>query len=515
MITIPVKPFLLLILDGWGYREEKDGNAILAADTPTWDQLWQQANHTLISGSGTAVGLPQGQMGNSEVGHLNIGAGRVVYQDYTRIENSIADGSFQQNTVLIDAIDSAIQQDKAVHILGLLSDGGVHSHQNHIHAALELAAIRGVKKLYLHAFLDGRDTPPRSAQKYLAQCEAFLTKIACGQIASLTGRYYAMDRDQRWERVQACYELLSEGKTHFHATSAQNGLDMAYSRGENDEFVKPTAIHAADTAAIQMNDGDSVIFMNFRADRAREISQCLWDNNFNQFPRQKHPQIHFATLTEYADYLKAPIVFKPIHLSNVLGEYLAKLGKTQLRIAETEKYAHVTFFFNGGREAAFTNEDRILIPSPKVATYDLQPEMSAEELTDKLTQAITAQKYDVIICNFANPDMVGHTGILSAAICAIETVDACLAKILLAIKQVGGEILITADHGNVEQMVDANTGQAHTAHTNEPVPLVYVGRSAKFIVNDGNLSDLAPTLLYLMDLTIPPEMTGRIILQLQ
>ncbi len=510
------QPLILIILDGWGYTETNQYNAIAAAHKPTWDKLWQAYPHTLISGSGIDVGLPPGQMGNSEVGHLTIGAGRLVPQDYARIDHAIADKSFFTNAVLLQTVNDAISQGKAIHILGLLSPGGVHSHENQIHAMLELAANQGAKQIYLHAFLDGRDTPPKSALASLKALEKKCKHLQVGQIASIMGRYYAMDRDNRWERVQAAYDLLTQGKGVYQAQTAEAGLELAYERGENDEFVKPTAICNDDKHASIIADGDAVIFMNFRADRARQLTRAFTDKNFEHFARTVVPRLaNFVTLTQYAKDIKAAVAFPPMNMQNGLGEIIAKQGWKQLRIAETEKYAHVTFFFNGGIEAAFAGEERILIPSPKVATYDLQPEMSAFELTESLVQAISCGQFATIICNFANPDMVGHTGNFTATVKAIETIDQCLAKIFAASQAVGGEILITADHGNAECMFDENTQQQHTAHTTDPVPLLYIGRKAKFLVENGTLADLAPTMLYLLGLSQPSEMTGRCLLSLE
>ncbi len=509
------RPLALIILDGWGYREEKKANAIAAANKPHWDSLWAMYPHTLISGSGRCVGLPEGQMGNSEVGHLNMGAGRVIHQDLTRIDQAIADGEFFTNPVLTTAISEATQQNKSIHILGLLSPGGVHSHEKQIAALLELAAKKQAKNVYLHAFLDGRDTPPCSAKKSLETLSALCNKLKCGKIVSLVGRYYAMDRDKRWERVQKAYDLLTLAKADFQAADAITGLQLAYNRGENDEFVKPTRIQSEGESPVTIQSGDTVIFMNFRADRARELTHAFIDQSFDGFKREAWPKLHaFVTLTEYDSTFKIRIAFPPERLTHILAQYLSELGLKQLRIAETEKYAHVTFFFNGGIEKAYPDEDRILIPSPKVATYDLQPEMSAFELTDKLVEEIRHQKYDVIICNFANPDMVGHTGNFDATVKAIETIDTCLDKIIRALQDVGGEALITADHGNAEMMFDDKTGQPHTAHTSELVPLIYVGRKAKVSKKHGILSDIAPTMLYLLGLTPPPEMTGKSLLEL-
>jgi 2,3-bisphosphoglycerate-independent phosphoglycerate mutase len=509
----PKKPLVLLILDGWGYREERESNAILQANTPVMDKLWAEYPHTLISGSGLDVGLPDGQMGNSEVGHLNLGSGRVVYQDFTRITKAIQDGDFFTNPVLVEATQAAVRHGKAVHLMGLLSPGGVHSHEDHIIAMIDLAKQQGATEIYLHAFLDGRDTPPRSAEASLQRVEDHFKSIGVGQVASVIGRYFAMDRDKRWDRVQAAYDLLTQGKALFTATTAVDALKAAYSRDENDEFVKATAVKNAAGDVIKMQDGDSLIFMNFRADRARQFSRAFIDADFAGFAREYQPQLaSFVMLTEYAADIKAPCAYPPESLDNVLGEWLAKHQKTQLRISETEKYAHVTFFFSGGREDVFNGEQRILVPSPNVATYDLQPEMNSTELTNKLVGAIHSGEFDVIICNYPNGDMVGHTGILSAAIKAVEAVDHCIGRVVEALQQVGGECLITADHGNAEQMMDPESGQAHTAHTSDPVPLIYVGRNAA-VTSGGILSDIAPTMLHLMGMPIPAEMTGKILMK--
>ena len=509
----PKKPLVLLILDGWGYREERESNAILQANTPVMDKLWAEYPHTLISGSGLDVGLPEGQMGNSEVGHVNLGSGRVVYQDFTRITKAIADGDFFTNPVLVEATQAAVRHGKAVHLMGLLSPGGVHSHEDHLIAMIDLAKQQGATAIYLHAFLDGRDTPPRSAEASLQRVGDHFKAIGVGQVASVIGRYYAMDRDKRWDRVQAAYDLLTQGKAEFTATSAVDALKAAYSRDENDEFVKATAIKNAAGDVIQMQQGDSLIFMNFRADRARQFSRAFIDSDFTGFAREYQPELaSFVMLTEYAADIKAPCAYPPESLNNVLGEWLAKHNKTQLRISETEKYAHVTFFFSGGREEVFDGEQRILVPSPNVATYDLQPEMNSTELTNKLVDAIHSGDFDVIICNYPNGDMVGHTGVLSAAIKAVEAVDHCIGRVVEALQQVGGECLITADHGNAEQMMDPDSGQAHTAHTSDPVPLIYVGRPAT-VTEGGILSDIAPTMLHLMGMPIPAEMTGKILMK--
>jgi 2,3-bisphosphoglycerate-independent phosphoglycerate mutase len=509
------KPHVLIILDGWGYREDPADNAIAHARKPTWDRLWAEAPHTLISGSGLDVGLPDGQFGNSEVGHMALGSGRVDFQSITRIDLDIAEGTFFTNPTYTSAIDKAVAAGRAVHVLGLLSTGGVHSHEKHIHAIVELAAQRGAKQVYAHAFLDGRDTPPRSAEKSLRALSDKFSQLQCGRIASVIGRYFAMDRDNRWDRVQSAYDLLTLAKADFHAANAVEALQAAYARGEDDEFVQATSVQAANESTVAINDGDVVIFMNFRADRAREITRAFVDKAFTGFARTRVPQLaDFVMTTEYAADISASCAYAPVTMKNSLGEYLESFNKTQLRIAETEKYAHVTFFFSGGREALYVGEERILVSSPQVATYDLQPEMSAPEVTDKLVAAITSGKFDLIVCNFANGDMVGHTGVFSAAVQAVEALDVCLGRVVDAVNEVGGEALITADHGNCEQMMDYDSGQLHTQHTTDLVPLVYVGKRAlKLLPSGGKLADVAPTLLALMDLPQPPEMTGHNLVQ--
>ncbi len=502
------KPMVLIVLDGWGHREDTEWNAIAAARKPVWDRLWSRCPHTLIRTSGASVGLPGDQMGNSEVGHLNLGAGRVVYQEFTRVSRAIKTGSFFTNQTLTDAVDQAREAGRAVHILGLLSPGGVHSHEDHIHAMAELAVRRGAEKVYLHAFLDGRDTPPRSAEASLQKMEAKFRALGGGRIASIIGRYYAMDRDHRWPRIQAAYELMTRGKAAFRAPDALTGLAQAYARGESDEFVQATAIVPDGEAPVRMEDGDVVVFMNYRSDRARQITRAFIEEDFEGFERTAHPRLgRFVSLTEYNAEFPIPVAFPPERLVNTLGEYLSHLGRRQLRLAETEKYAHVTFFFNGGREEPFEFEDRILVPSPMVATYDQQPEMSAPEVTDRLVEAIEGGEYDLIVTNYANPDMVGHTGNFEAAVKAIEALDACLGRVSEALAKVGGEMLVTADHGNAEKMRDEATGQPHTAHTTDRVPLLYVGRPAQ-LADTGALCDIAPTLLHLMGLEPPDEMTG-------
>ena len=510
-MTQSKKTLALIVLDGWGYREDADQNAILAANTPNLDALTKEYPNTLISGSGLDVGLPEGQMGNSEVGHVNLGAGRVVYQDFTKVTKSIADGEFEHNPALVKAIDEAVSKDKAVHIMGLLSPGGVHSHEDHIFAALKMAAHRGAKKVYLHAFLDGRDTPPQSAEASLEKADAVFAEIGCGKTATIIGRYFAMDRDKRWDRVTKAYDLITQGKGEATADSAVAGLKASYEAGKNDEFVPPTVI--GDSVSVE--DGDAIIFMNFRADRARQLTQVFVDKNFDGFELAVKPELSaFVMLTQYSADFDAPVAFPAEKLVNVLGEWLEKQDKTQLRISETEKYAHVTFFFSGGVEKEFKGEERILIPSPDVATYDLQPEMNSEKLTDELVGAIESGKFDVIICNYPNGDMVGHTGDFDAAVKACEAVDKSIGRVVEALKKTGGECLITADHGNAEQMVDNESGQAHTAHTSEPVPFIYFGRDAE-PRKGGTLSDVAPTMLHLMGVEQPDEMTGKTIMTLK
>ena len=507
-------PTVLIILDGWGHRTETDDNAIAHGNTPVWDDLWQNQPRGLISGSGLDVGLPDGQMGNSEVGHMNLGAGRVIHQDFTRITQSIETGEFFENPVLGPAMDAVADAEKALHLFGLLSPGGVHSHENHIAAAVDMARKRGIQKVYMHAFLDGRDVPPKSAEPSLQKMHQHIQAGGEGGIASIVGRYYAMDRDNRWERVEPAYRLLVNGDAEHHYDNPVTALHEAYERGETDEFVLPSAINI-DGTSIQIEDGDAVVFMNFRADRAREMSRAFTNLDFNDFDRTRVPELSaFVTLTEYASDIEAPVAFGPQTIENSLGEYVANLGMRQLRLAETEKYAHVTFFFSGGREAEFNNEDRQLIPSPKVATYDLKPEMSAHEVTDAMVAAIESGQYDLIVCNYANGDMVGHTGVFDASVKAVETLDHCLGRIRDALDASGGQCLITADHGNVEQLVDHDSGQPHTAHTSELVPLVYIGPQAITLEPQGGvLSDVAPTLLALMGLDQPSEMTGRSLVQ--
>ncbi len=508
-----VKPVLLLILDGFGYREMTDFNAIALAKKPHWDGLWARYPHTLIHASEAAVGLPKGQMGNSEVGHLNIGAGRVVYQEYTRIDRSIHLGHFRENPALLESFQTVQQSGKTLHLFGLLSDGGVHSHEGHIHAMIDLAVEHKLDRVCIHAFLDGRDTPPKSAEAYLRCLQDKISLLPGIRIGSIIGRYYAMDRDRRWNRVQEAYDMLTLGTAPYSAETALGGLEMAYARGETDEFVKATLITGPNEQPARVQDGDAVIFMNFRSDRARELTKAFIEPDFSEFERRYWPKLgHYCTLTQYHKDFDVAIAFPPESLHNGFGEYVANMGLRQLRIAETEKYPHVTYFFNGGVETVYPGEDRALVKSPDVATYDMKPEMSLYEVTDKLVEAIHSRKYDAIICNFANADMVGHTGDLEAAIKAIQAIDANLGRVVAAMADVGGELLITADHGNAETMLDELNNQPHTAHTINLVPLLYVGRPAR-LADTGALEDIAPTLLSMMGLPQPPEMTGHSLIE--
>jgi 2,3-bisphosphoglycerate-independent phosphoglycerate mutase len=497
-----------MILDGWGYREATENNAISLAETPCWNSLWENDPHTLIETSGESVGLPEGQMGNSEVGHMNIGAGRIVYQDFPRITQAIRDGSFHENPQLGSAIETATQHGGTVHVMGLLSPGGVHSHDDHFLETIRLAASRGAESIAVHAFLDGRDTPPRSAEASIRQMQNLLDSIPGARFASVTGRYYAMDRDMRWQRVERAYRCIVNAESGQHEQTALAALQQAYGRDENDEFVQPTVIAEAEG----VHDGDVVIFVNFRADRARELTMAFVNQPFDGFNRKKIELGDFVCMTEYKAGLPVSVAFPPSTLRRLFGEELAAAGLRQLRIAETEKYAHVTFFFNGGEEQPFPLEDRILVPSPDVATYDLKPEMSAPELTRRLVEAIRSGKYDVIICNVANPDMVGHTGNLEAAIKACQAVDQCLTEVTAAIDASEGELLITADHGNIEMMRDPESGQVHTAHTTNKVPLLYHGRPLT-LSDQGSLRDIAPTMIELLGLPKPEEMTGHSLLE--
>jgi 2,3-bisphosphoglycerate-independent phosphoglycerate mutase len=518
-MQLKLKPLVLIILDGWGYSENTVYNAIYSANKPVWEKLWLERPRTLIRASGIDVGLPPHQMGNSEVGHMNIGSGRIVDQEFSRITRALDDGTFFKNKTLTDAFNKAAATNKAVHILGLLSPGGIHSHQDHILALIKLADQCKVNDVYLHAFLDGRDTPPKSATEYVHQAYLAMREMGKGKFASIIGRYFAMDRNKRWERTKAAYDLICDGTADFRSDDVFIAVDMAYARGETDEFIQPTAITKAGQPPIRVEDGDVLVFANYRADRARQLARAFTKPDFKSFPRERVPNLGaFISLTEYKANYEFPVAFPPEHLKNVFGEYIAKLGLKQLRIAETEKYAHVTFFFNGGEERVFDGEDRVLVPSPHVATYNMRPEMSAYEVTDKLVAAIDSRKYDCIICNYANADMVGHSGDFQATIKAIQTIDKCLGKVIEAATKIGGEVIITADHGNAEQMRAYTTekikSQAHTAHTINLVPMIYIGRPAEFLPGGGALSDIAPTMLTLMGLDIPKEMTGRPLLKI-
>ncbi|QQY80278.1 phosphoglycerate mutase [Keratinibaculum paraultunense] len=504
-----IKPTMLIILDGWGLGKEYEGNAIYLADTPNFDRYLKKYPNTKLEASGMAVGLPDGQMGNSEVGHLNIGSGRIVYQELTKITKSIENEEFFNKKEFLQAIDNVKKNKSKLHIMGLLSDGGVHSHNTHLYALLELCKRQSLEDVYIHVFLDGRDVPPTIGKKHLEELEEKITEIGVGHIATVSGRYYAMDRDNRWERTKLAYEAMVLGKGKKD-TSPIEAVQKSYDEGINDEFVIPTVITQNDKPVATIDSGDSVIFFNFRPDRARQITRAIVDDEFEGFQREKVVDAFFVTMTEYDKTIKnVYVAFKPEKPENTLGEYISKLGFNQLRIAETEKYAHVTFFFNGGREEPYENEDRVLIPSPKVATYDLKPEMSAIEVKDEVLNRLNMNKYHLIILNFANPDMVGHTGVVEAAIKAVETVDYCLGEIIDLLLKKGGKALITADHGNVEMMIDEKDGSPITSHTTNKVPLIMVGERENIELREGILADIAPTLLDMMGLKKPKEMTGN------
>ena len=503
---------MLMILDGFGNNSNESGNAVQIAKTPNIDELMKKNPTTQIHASGLAVGLPEGQMGNSEVGHTNIGAGRIVYQELTRITKSIEDGDFFSIPELCAAIEHCKQNNSKLHIMGLLSDGGVHSHMRHLFAILELAKRKGFEDVYVHCFLDGRDTPPASGENYILKLEEKMKEKEIGKIATISGRFYAMDRDKRWQRVEKAYNAMVKGEG-VKSTSAEMAIESSYQKEVFDEFVEPTVICSNNNPIATIDDNDSVIFYNFRPDRAREITRAIVDKDFNEFETKKLNNIYFVCFTQYDETMpNVEIAFKPTVLKNTFGEYISKKGLKQLRIAETEKYAHVTFFFNGGNEKQYEGEDRILVPSPKVETYDLKPEMSAYEVTENVVNAIESQKYDTIILNYANPDMVGHTGNLDATVKAIEAIDECVGKVVKAINDVNGVLLITADHGNAEQMIDYKTGEPHTAHTTNPVPLVLIGME-DVKLKEGKLADLAPTMLEIMGLEKPEEMTGESIIE--
>lgn len=507
------KPTVLMILDGYGLNPKTEGNAIAQAKKPVMDRLMKEYPFVQGNASGLAVGLPDGQMGNSEVGHLNMGAGRIVYQELTRITKSIQDGDFFEVPEFLQAAENCKKNDSALHLFGLVSDGGVHSHITHIYGLLELAKRQGLKKVYVHCFLDGRDTPPSSGKSYVEELEAKMQELGVGEVASVMGRYYAMDRDSRWNRVELAYKAMTKGEG-LTTTSAPAGIQASYDDGKTDEFVVPTVVTKDGKPVAVISDNDSVIFFNFRPDRAREITHAFCDNEFTGFEREKRLNLTYVCFTEYDENIPNKLVaFKKESINNTFGEFLAAHGLKQARIAETEKYAHVTFFFNGGVETPNEGEDRILVKSPKVATYDLQPEMSAPEVCEKLVAAIKSEKYDVIIINFANPDMVGHTGVLSAAIKAIETVDECVGKAVDALKEVNGQMFICADHGNAEQLIDYETGEPFTAHTTNPVPFILVNADPAYKLREGGcLADIAPTLIELMGMTQPKEMTGKSLL---
>ena len=501
---------MLMILDGFGINEKEEANAIKLANTPNIDKLMKTCPTTKLYTSGLNVGLPDGQMGNSEVGHTNIGAGRIVYQELTRITKSIEDGDFFNNSELVDAIENCKRYNSKLHILGLVSDGGVHSHIRHLYAILELAKRKDFENVFVHCFMDGRDTMPTSGEGYLMNLEEKMKEKGVGKIATISGRFYSMDRDKRWNRIQKSYDAIVNGEG-IKATSVISAIESSYQKEVFDEFVEPTVICQNNEPIAKIEENDSVVFFNFRPDRARELTRAIVDKDFNEFETKKM-NLNYVCFTQYDETIpNVKIAFKPEVLKNTFGEYISNKGLTQLRIAETEKYAHVTFFFNGGEEKQYPGEDRILVPSPKVETYDLKPEMSAIEVTDKVIEAINSKKYDCIILNYANPDMVGHTGNLSATIKAIETIDKCVEKVVQTVKNNNGVLLITADHGNAEQMLDYKTGEPYTAHTVNPVPLILVGMDdAK--LSEGKLADLAPTMLQLMGLEKPEEMTGKSII---
>ena len=504
---------MLMILDGFGDNPSKDGNAIKLANTPNIDKIMKKYPNTEIFTSGKYVGLPDGQMGNSEVGHTNIGAGRIVYQDLTKITKSIEDGDFFTNPEFIAAIENCKKHNSKLHIMGILSDGGVHGHIRHLYGLLEMAKRRDFENVYVHCFLDGRDTPPASGESYIIKLQDKMKEKSIGRIASLSGRFYAMDRDKRWQRIQKCYDALVFGKGN-KSGSPIKAIEDSYQKEVFDEFVEPTVICNGDEPVATIGKNDSVIFFNFRPDRAREITRALVDPDFNEFETKKDLDLYFVCFTSYDETMpNVHIAFPKETLSNTFGEYISKKGYTQVRIAETEKYAHVTFFFNGGEEKQYEGEERILVPSPKVETYDMKPEMSAYQVTDKVLKAIESDKYDVIILNYANADMVGHTGNLDAAIKAVEALDECVGKVVDEVVKKGGNLLITADHGNAEQMIDYDTGEPHTAHTTNPVPLILISADSTLkLKSGGKLADLAPTMLDLMKLDKPDEMTGESLL---
>jgi len=503
---------MLMILDGFGENPKKEGNAVKLAKTPNIDRLMKEYPNTKIAASGLAVGLPEGQMGNSEVGHTNIGAGRIVYQELTRITKSIENGDFFSNEELVKAMENCKKNNSKLHILGLVSDGGVHSHIRHLFGLLEMAKRRDIEEVYVHCFLDGRDTPPASAESYIQELEEKMRKKGVGKIATVAGRFYGMDRDKRWNRIQKAYNAIVFGEGN-KSSQVINAIESSYQKEVFDEFVEPTVLTNGEKPVATIEDGDSVIFFNFRPDRAREITRAIVDKEFKEFETKKM-NTYFVCFTNYDETMpNVHIAFKKEMIKNTLGEIVSKNGGKQLRIAETEKYAHVTFFFNGGEEKQYEGEDRILVPSPKVETYDMKPEMSAYEVTQKVVEAINSEKYNCIILNYANPDMVGHTGSLSAAIKAVEAVDECVGKVITAIESQKANLIITADHGNAEQMIDYKTGEPHTAHTTNLVPLILISERENVKLREGKLADIAPTLLELMGLEKPKEMTGESLIE--
>jgi 2,3-bisphosphoglycerate-independent phosphoglycerate mutase len=506
-------PLVLVVLDGWGLREEKAYNAIKLARTPTYDELLARFPHSSLTASGESVGLPDGQMGNSEVGHMTMGAGRVVYQDLTRIDKSIRDGEFFDKRPLLDAVERCTGGKCALHLLGLVSPNGVHSHERHLYALIDLAARHKLDRVFVHALTDGRDTSPRGGAKFVGELERVMQRAGTGRVASVGGRYFGMDRDKRWERTKKAYDSIvdSVGSNANRAPSAAEYIQKSYESGVTDEFIEPATIVGADGNAVgPLRDGDSVIFFNYRSDRARQLTRALALDDFDSFDRKPHPKIAMTTMTAYDPTFVFPLVFPPQALTGRFGEVIADLGLTNLRVAETEKYAHVTYFFNCGIEKPYTGEDRILVPSQKVATYDLAPEMSAAGISDTLVRDVASREHNVIICNFANADMVGHTGKLEAAVQAVETLDRCLARVVNAVREAGGMLIITADHGNAEQMWDPIANEPHTAHTSNPVPVILVnGQKGARLRDGGSLRDVAPTMFGILGLEQPEEMTGR------
>ncbi len=511
----PTRPLVLVVLDGWGIRADPTNNAIAMARTPVYDAMVARYPHAQLIASGEAVGLPAGQMGNSEVGHMNMGAGRIVYQDLTRIDKSIRDGELFESPALAASMDRCTGDTHALHFIGLVSDGGVHSHQRHLHALLQMAARRGVGRVFVHAITDGRDASPTGAAKYIPELEAVMQAARTGRIATVVGRYYAMDRDKRWERIKLAYDAMISGQAETLAMAPLPPIQASHAAGITDEFIRPIVIVGADGQPIgPIRDGDSVMFFNFRADRARQLTRAIALDDFDGFERPGRPRVHYTTMTVYDRTFNLPVVFTPQTFSGNLADVLAEHARTNLRLAETEKYAHVTYFFNCGREEPYPGEDRILVPSQKVATYDLKPEMSAPGIADALVADVTGRRHEVIICNFANADMVGHTGDVAATIAAVETIDGCLGRMLAALKAVDARAIVTADHGNAEQLWDDELKAPHTAHTSNPVPVVLcadelVGRRLR----DGSLRDVAPTILGLLGIPLSPEMTGSTLLE--